>query len=318
MKRMTMEVQRMKAFILLMLAILSSGCATLKFCYTGGNPVAQRIFLAKWSAEQQKWGEAYCTIANDLISNTEPERMKYLLDRHPQVISIGMREEYNKSRQELENECNSKNFSNYYYRIRSLDGVMYADETKKAILADSKKVLNECASNPSSDAWLKNLTDIEGIVGPDYFSPYTKSQAAITEKNAEQKKMEETKNRTGIIINVQGSDESHINNGAGSSLGSAIAQANYIDNSNWSNYSASKQLGAGLAGAVIGAILLDKPTTPSFRFTYFVKLFSGEIKQVEVESEKKTYIPEGACVEATDDDVSLANQNNCAGILAKP
>jgi len=67
-------------------------------------------------------------------------------------------------------------------------------------------------------------------------------------------------------------------------------------------------------GAFVGGMLLDKPTKPAYRVTYFVKLFSGEVKQVEVTTSTATHFPDGMCVEVFEHELTATNQNNCKGL----
>jgi len=89
----------------------------------------------------------------------------------------------------------------------------------------------------------------------------------------------------GIVVDVQTQNESTYNTGAGASLGSAAAQAAYIDGTRsrslqtW-NYSAKKQLGAALLGAFLGAAL-DTPTQISHRVRYSVKTPDGTLHTVD-------------------------------------
>lgn len=295
----------------LLVVLLMSGCAT--------NYTAQRIEKTEEFAEQKKWSDAYAIIENDFLWDYEHEKISLQINKYPEIITVGMKESYRQRLDKAREVCNKRTFDDYYYNSILVLGKIRHHEASKTIneiLGDSKKWLNDCAANPDSSAWLKNLTDIEYIVGPDYFSPNTKRQAAITEEKETQSSKKEATERTGIIISVQVSDKSHINNGSGANLGAAIGQANYIDNANWRNYSATKQLGAGLVGAMIGGIAMDRPSKVSYQTTYFVKLLSGEIKQVAVTSSSATHFPEGICVEAFESNINIVNQNNCAELTA--
>lgn len=157
---------------------------------------------------------------------------------------------------------------------------------------------------------------------PAYSIPYYLTSSAIDQtsriaekqKKYDQEKIDEQKNRFGVIISSQVIDESHVNNGAGARLGAALGQAQYVDNANWNSYSATKQLGAGLAGSIIGAAMMDKPSETLFNVVYFIKTISGNVKQVNMSSSSPVHLPEGACVESTYSQISLISQNNCAGI----
>lgn len=300
----------MRRINILFLAVLLTGCSV-------GHYV-QRINDAESSAKQDKWKDAYSYIEYSLIFNYEPENLKELLGKYPKIVTVGMRETFKERLIPVTKNCNNSEFFKYFHQIKNLGNNQYAGETKKTILDDSRTSMDTCAAKRESGVWLSHLNDLEKITGPDYFTQSTKEQAAITEELEKKDKAAKAKDRTGIIVSAQVANESHVNTGTGASLGAAYGQAQYIDNANWRNYSATKQLGAGLAGAVIGGILMDKPSKPSYRSTYFVKLHSGDIKQVEVVSDKATHYPEGVCVEALEHDLTLVNQNNCAGLKPNP
>ena len=298
--------KKMKKLIFAVVSVL-----ILSSCSPANRYVVERINAADSFSQQHKWKEAYLSVEDTLIFDGDPEMLRTLVSKYPDIISIGMKKVYQQRLNSFSIECNQKNFDGYRYAIMSLCRNKYAGEVKNEILVDSKKWLNECAANPKSSAWLKNLTDIEELIGTGYFAPETKRQAAITEEN---EKKAEHKNNTGIIINVQTANESHINNGAGAQMGAAVGQAQYVDNANWKNYSATKQLGAGLAGAVIGAMLLDQPSAPSYKATYFIQSLSGNINQIDITSSSPVHLPEGSCVEAHGNQISLINQDNCKAI----
>lgn len=296
-----------KLISLWILVVLLSGCA-------GKNYYGEKLKDSEVFAQQQKWTEAYSSIEVNLTLNMESEELRTLIGKYPNIISIGMKDAYAHRLKRVEDGCSNAIFYNYLYSIKQLGLITLAGDTKKEIIDNSKKGLNDCAANQQSGAWLKHLEEIEPIVGPEYFDPSTKKQAAITEERELLGEKLASKDRIGVIINVQVADQSQINTGTGANVGAAYAQARYIDNANWKNYSATKQLGAGLAGAVMGGLLLDTPTKPVYQSTYFVKLLSGDIKQVEVTARTATHLPEGVCVEIRDHLVDMVNQNNCAGL----
>lgn len=298
----------MKTLAWLITAATLSGCVL--------NYAGKELREAEELAKQNNWVGSYSALEIDLVHNIDPEKLKSLTTEFPNIISIGMRDIYMARLKVVKESCGRSTFFDYLYHIKNLSYNQYAGDARVKIFDDSKMALNYCASKPESEAWPQHLSEFEKTTGLGYFFPETFTQAAINEAKATKEKEAQAKARTGIIINAQVANESHINNGAGASLGAAYAQANYIDNTRWQNYSASKQLGAGLVGALIGAALLDKPTTPSFQTTYFVKLLSGDIKQVEVTSNTATHLPEGACVEADDHNLTMVNQGNCASIPA--
>lgn len=118
-------------------------------------------------------------------------------------------------------------------------------------------------------------------------------------------------NRYGKIINVQSVNESYYNNGGMSKLGSAFGQANYLDNTNWGNYSAENQLGAGLAGALIGA-MLDKPTQIKFHSRYTIRLNNGDIITKDITQQSQFNLSSDICVEI--DSLIAVNDKFCSNI----
>ena len=117
--------------------------------------------------------------------------------------------------------------------------------------------------------------------------------------------------RYGKIINVQSVNESDYNNGSMSKLGSAFGQASYLDNANWGNYSAKNQLGAGLAGALIGA-MLDKPTQIKFHSRYTIRLNNGDIITKDITQQSQFNLSSDICVET--DSLIDVNDKFCSDI----
>ena len=103
----------------------------------------------------------------------------------------------------------------------------------------------------------------------------------------------------GIVVDAQTLDDSRPGNNAGSQLGAAVGSAAYVDNAfkgnNW-NYSATKNLAAGLLGAAIGSSLDTTPTSV-FATRYFVKLKNGAVVTVNERKSDPFKIPPGLCVE---------------------
>lgn len=75
----------------------------------------------------------------------------------------------------------------------------------------------------------------------------------------------------GLIVDIQGADQSTPGTNAGAALGGAVASAAYIDNAlQGGNYSAGGHLAIGLLGAALGSSMDRAPTT-QFQFRYTVK-----------------------------------------------
>lgn len=107
------------------------------------------------------------------------------------------------------------------------------------------------------------------------------------------------------ITYVQSIDESTAGNDAGSVAGSALAQARYVDKTNLQHYSATKQVTAGIAGALLGS-LLNTPARQSYRFAYTLKKSDGSVVSTQKVSDNPIFVPPGTCVEIS----SLAFQND--------
>jgi len=104
------------------------------------------------------------------------------------------------------------------------------------------------------------------------------------------------KGRFAKIINVQGVNESTPGTTGGAQLGGAFGQAQYIDNANWSNYSARNQLGAGIVGALLGSTL-DAPARTMHRIVYTLKSSDGSVSVIEKVSQSPIYVAPGLCVD---------------------
>lgn len=103
--------------------------------------------------------------------------------------------------------------------------------------------------------------------------------------------------RFGLVMDVQGVDESTKATHAGAAVGAAVGSAAYIDHAfrGSNNYSAGGHLALGLLGAAIGSSL-DKPAVSQFHFRYTVKLGDGDVKYFdEVKSTQFRHSP-GVCL----------------------
>lgn len=104
----------------------------------------------------------------------------------------------------------------------------------------------------------------------------------------------------GLLVDVQSLNKSTNGTNLGSSLGAAYGQSNYIDKAfsgNDIDYSASKQITAGLAGAIIGSMLLDTAPISKYSNRYAVKTITNEIKYVEESTSSPQFTHSvGTCV----------------------
>ena len=116
------------------------------------------------------------------------------------------------------------------------------------------------------------------------------------------------------VVNAQVTNLSTGATTAGAQLGSIVSQANYIDSSNWQNYSATTQVGVGLLGAVVGG-MLDSPSATKYKVTYFLQMPNGDIKQVEKIQTSEPHIPSGVCVGFREPNIlEVVNQSKCDSV----
>lgn len=116
----------------------------------------------------------------------------------------------------------------------------------------------------------------------------------------------------GTLVSHQVVDTSRPGTTGGSQLGSAIAQAAYIDQARLGNYSAVTQLGAGLVGALVGSSL-DRSPQKGFLINYGIKLMDGSVKAILNRSADGIAAPIGQCVFV--DDATEAPPYLCADNL---
>lgn len=119
----------------------------------------------------------------------------------------------------------------------------------------------------------------------------------------------------GTIIDNQGVNESTPGTTGGAVLGSAVANAAYVDTAiRGGNYSAKTQLGAILLGGILGSSL-DGKGSSRFHQRYAVRLGDGNIQYFDEVSSNPFRHPVGVCV--TVPNVSLAaDQQLCSQSVA--
>lgn len=117
--------------------------------------------------------------------------------------------------------------------------------------------------------------------------------------------------RVGRIVDVQIVPHGTPGSNVGSALGSATAQAGYIDNTilGSGNYSATGQLGAGILGAIIGSAF-DQPAESWYAVHYWINFGNGP-REVPVSSYSPTYAPKGTCVVAYHGKVAVTDPSEC-------
>ncbi|MCV6587567.1 MAG: hypothetical protein OIF57_00870 [Marinobacterium sp.] len=119
----------------------------------------------------------------------------------------------------------------------------------------------------------------------------------------------------GLILDVQVKNTSVADNNSGYHLGSVVAQAMYIDNSNWRSYSAKSQLGVGIIGALIGSSL-NKPEKVSFVLNYYIKTADGDLLKSTRIRHSAEHDPVNSCVRVRKENNTfhLVNFKFCEGI----
>lgn len=117
----------------------------------------------------------------------------------------------------------------------------------------------------------------------------------------------------GFLIDAQVLDKSTPGTNFGSNLGSAYAESRYIDRAFSGadvDYSASKQLGVGVLGAIVGSLLLDQPAVSKYYTRYTVQLANNNIQTFdETTAELGFSQTRGVCV--LTNPVRAANQILC-------
>lgn len=113
----------------------------------------------------------------------------------------------------------------------------------------------------------------------------------------------------GVIQSVQAVNRSTPGSNVGAAIGGALGQTMYIDRAfSGNNYSATKQLGAGLLGAAIGSTLDARPTI-LFVFNYAIRTSDGVLREFRVSSPDEFTRPVGQCVFVAG--IRPAPESNC-------
>lgn len=100
----------------------------------------------------------------------------------------------------------------------------------------------------------------------------------------------------GLLIDNQGVDRSTPGSVGGTVLGSAIADAAYIDRAfSGGSYSAKTHLGVALLGGLIGSAL-NKPAQQRYQFRYTIRLQNGNIINRDVYSTEPFRHTAGLCI----------------------
>jgi hypothetical protein len=101
----------------------------------------------------------------------------------------------------------------------------------------------------------------------------------------------------GIILDVQGINESTAGTNSGTTIGQAYGSAMYVDRAFQGSptYSATNHVSAALLGAILGSSL-DRPPEARFHFMYTIKDMVGNVIQQEQVSSQPFHQPTGICL----------------------
>ena len=100
----------------------------------------------------------------------------------------------------------------------------------------------------------------------------------------------------GIVTDRQVRTINSPGSNAGAEIGGAVGAATYINKATPSNYSMKSDLGSTAAGALVGALLLNKNPTTQYVTTHTIKLRNGEVINIEEVANKPTGEGIGTCV----------------------
>lgn len=220
-------------------------------------------------AEAERWREAYQVVEkNFLLGNGDRSIAASILKKHPKVLSVGSIEYF-------EARCSEQYDSLKAGRLSDLSYL----EDQGLNTAIPFSTVARCQAPNKAVASYTTPADTEQIASVSKASLGTDGMLG----------------QYGTIFDVQVQNLSTRGNQAGSALGSAVAQANYLDNTSWRDYRATGQLAAGLAGAVLGSAL-NTEARQHFLVTYFVKTRQGELLKIHENTAVAQWKPKGSCV----------------------
>lgn len=120
--------------------------------------------------------------------------------------------------------------------------------------------------------------------------------------------------RYGLVMDVQGADNSTPGTTGGAALGGAAASAMYLDRGiRNNNYSATAGLAIGLLGAALGSSM-DSGPTKSFQFRYTVQLGDAEIRYFDESKSTSFRHSVGVCL--TVPELTLVSVQVCRQTVA--
>jgi outer membrane lipoprotein SlyB len=276
-------------------ALLLNGCAA---------PMSvQKNFLedAGLHISRSDWEKAYRTLEDALGSTESGTRLAAydLISAYPEIQAAAARTfskeslliTFNSYDQLTAYEIESVRLS-WYVKFASESEVFTAQSTLEAVKAEENQRASKLAY--ARRLGLDSLVVDEGIFGQ-----------LVEEDQKKFRKQYPTMqvipyDSVGIVRSHQIIDKSTTGSLAGSQLGSAVAQAAYIDRSfKRYNYSALGQLGAGLLGGVLGASMNTAPES-RYLINYSVEFRDGSIRGVIKSSRDGIAAPSGQCVFTND------------------
>lgn len=251
-------------FIALILFIAIQGCSTT-------DP---RSF-----AEKNQWGRSFDYVVLYLAKNKQDdtERMIALTKEYPEIVSYG----YSTfSVENLKNWADKDNMIAYQkYSLEYFCVISSNDQCKTA--------------TDNLDAVVKTIKNKVTVPKDLYDQLSPKEQQSLSEKY----RLDFYKSSDiGIVIERQVRTINTPGSNAGAEIGGAVGTAAYINNATPSNYSMKNDLGSTAAGALVGALLLNKSPTTQYVTTHIIKLRNGEVKTIEQVANKPTGEGIGTCV----------------------
>lgn len=231
------------------------------------------------SAENKQWGNAYDNVVFIISKNkkNDTERMIALTKEYPEIVNYG----YSTfSVENLKNWADKDNMIAYQKYSLEYFCIIATDEQCKTATDNLDEVVKT----------IKNKV----TVPKDLYAQLTvKEQQKLSEAYRlsffEPSEIGIVTDRQVRTINTPGSN-------AGAEIGGAVGTAAYINKATPSDYSMKNDLGSTAAGALVGALLMNKNPTTQYVTTHTIKLRNGEVKTIEQVANKPTGEGIGTCV----------------------
>lgn len=244
------------------------------------------------SAEKKLWDNAYDNVVFTLAKNKKDDtvRMIALTKEYPEIVNYG----YSTfSKENLKNWSDKDNMIAYQKYSLEYFCIISTDEQCKT-------------ATDNLDAVVKTIKDKLTVPKDLYAQLTVKEQQKLSEAYRlsfyESSEIGIVTDRNVRTINTPGSN-------AGAEIGGAIGTAAYINNATPSSYSMKSDLGSTAAGALVGALLMNKSPTTQYVTTHTIKLRNGEVKTIEQVDNKPTGEGIGTCVRVSV--ISSIDQSFC-------